>query len=156
MLDLPHSRLPIPFVWFCLVFQIETVMFFKYIANNMNSWLPKTHCQIRPILIFIFSIFHFFSEVKNVSFKWSVLDFIVFPKRFCPIETKNSTFQSYKNTHFSWLIAQILYKNENPILERNFICKVCTIVLENWAFLWLWKVLFLVSMGQNLLGKIII
>ena len=48
-----------------------------------------------------------------------------------------------------------MYKNENPILERNFICKVCTIVLENWAFLWLWKVLFLVSMGQNLLGKTI-
>ena len=118
--------------------------------------LIMTHCQIRPILTFIFSIFHFFSEVKKGSFKWSVLDFIVFPKRFCPIETKNSTFQSYKNTHFSWLIAQILYKNENPILERNFICKVCTIVLENWAFLWLWKVLFLVSMGQNLLGKIII
>ena len=25
--------------------------------------LVRTHCQIRPILTFIFSIFHFFSEV---------------------------------------------------------------------------------------------
>ena len=121
-----------------------------------NCTWPKTHCQIRPILTFIFSIFHFFSEVKKGSLKWSFQDFIIFPKRFCPIESKNSTFQSHKNTHFSWIIAQILHKNQIPILVLYFICKVCTIVLENWAFLWLWKVLFLDSMGQNLLGKIII
>ena len=36
-----------------------------------------------------------------------------------------------------------------------FLCKICAIIQEKWAFLWLWKVLFLDSMGQNLLGKII-
>ena len=36
-----------------------------------------------------------------------------------------------------------------------FLCKICAIIQEKWVFLWLWKVLFLDSMGQNLLGKII-
>ena len=104
-----------------------------------GTFLIMTHCQIRPILTFIFSKLHFFSEVKKGSLKWSFPDFIIFPKRFCPIESKNSTFQSHKNTHFSWIIAQILHKNQIPILVLYFICKVCTIVLENWDFLWHWK-----------------
>ena len=124
--------------------------------HRYKVFLNMIHCQIRPIFTFIFSIFHFFSEVKVGSLKWSFLDFIIFPKRLCPIEMKNSTFQSHKNTHFSWIIAQILHINQNSILAPYFICKVCTIVLENWAFLWLWKVLFLDSMGRNRLGKIII
>ena len=40
-------------------------------------------------------------------------------------------------------------------MEFWFICKICAIIQEKWVFLWLWKVLFFISMGHNLLGKII-
>ena len=65
-------------------------------TKSINLQWPKIHCQMKAVFTFIFSIFHFFSEDKQGSFKWSFLDFIVFPKRFCPIKPKIVPFKAIK------------------------------------------------------------
>ena len=80
---------------------------------------------------------------------------IIFPKRFCPKETKNSTFQIHKRAQFSRTIVQTLHIKLGTKMEFWLLYKIFSISQEKWVFLWLWKVLFLGSMGQNLLGKTI-
>ena len=50
---------------------------------------------------------HFFSEVLKGSLKWSLPNFIIFPKRFCHIESKNSTLQSHKNAIFGFYMKKL-------------------------------------------------
>ena len=121
----------------------------------MDDITHMTHCQIRPIFTFKFSIFYFFSEVKRFFLKWSFLDFIIFPWYLWTIWIKYIFFNNHKNTHFFKMIIQILYKkpksHSGPLLSMQSLHN-CP---ENWALLLLPKVSISISMGQNLYGKII-
>ena len=48
-------------------------------------------------ILYKLSKIHFGPLSKGMSLAVRKCDFKIFPKRFCPIETKNSTFQSHKN-----------------------------------------------------------
>ena len=100
-----------------------------------------------------FSVFwkNFKTNIYNTFFAY----IIIFHKRFYPKESKNSTFQIHKKDQFSRTIVQTLHIKEGTKMGFSFLCKICAIIQEKWVFLWLWKVLFFDSMGQNLLGKII-
>ena len=100
-----------------------------------------------------FSVFwkNFKTNIYNTFFTY----IIIFPKIFCAIETKNSTFQSHKKAQFSRTIVQTMHIKLGTKMGFWLLYKICAISQEKWVFLWLWKVLFLGSMGQNLLGKTI-
>ena len=80
---------------------------------------------------------------------------IIFTQRLRPLKIEIIIFSYHKNVHFAWTTVQILHKNQIPIKPPYFLWKVCTVVLENWVFLWLQKLIISISMGQNLNRKII-
>ena len=74
-----------------------------------------THCKIRPIFTFKFSIFVFCQKLKEDLFNDFVLCFNNFPKRLRPKQIEIFIFPTIKNVHFAWLTTQILHKNQIPI-----------------------------------------
>jgi hypothetical protein len=114
-----------------------------------------THCQIRPIFTFKFSIFVFFHKSKEDLLNYLILCFNNFSIEIKGHKNRNNYFPSIKMFILPGKLRKFCIKTKFP-LSSYFFFKVWTVVLENWVFLLLQKLLILITMMQNLNGKIVI
>ena len=75
----------------------------------------RTHCQIRPIFTFKFSIFVCFQKSKEDLLNDLVLCFNNFFIEIKAHKSRNIIFFYQKNVIFAKTTAQILHKNQIPI-----------------------------------------
>ena len=75
------------------------------IFQKMEKWQKIQFCHFWIFCHFFIFWKNFKTNIYNTFFAY----IIIFPKRFCPIETKNSTFHSHKKAQFSRTIVQTLH-----------------------------------------------